>query len=286
MNAEDKVFKNIDIKFSINGFMFHAVNISSTTMVRNIPLHSHGVGCYEVHYISHGHGFLKVNGAEYELTPNTLYITGPLVPHSQFTDKNDPMHEYGIYLKTDETARSDSNDIISAFLSQDFWIGQDRQELMILFGKLFSELENRSEGYTEMLRLLFSEAVVSIARNYIKSSPYKSEFSSNTFERTSLTMEEYFLYEYRTACLEELSQRLGLSTRQTQRLIRKYYGSSFSQKKTQARMSAAQLLLADDTLSLAEISERLGYSSQEYFTSAFKSYYKISPGKYRKTAKL
>ena len=125
MNAEDKVFKNIDIKFSINSFMFHAVNISSTTMVRNIPLHSHGVGCYEVHYISHGHGFLKVNGAEYELTPNTLYITGPLVPHSQFTDKNDPMHEYGIYLKTDETARSESNDIISAFLSQDFWAGTD-----------------------------------------------------------------------------------------------------------------------------------------------------------------
>ena len=137
-----------------------------------------------------------------------------------------------------------------------------------------------------MVKLLISEAVIDITRNYISSSAENGVSPTNSFERTSLTIEEYFLYEYRTASLEELSERLRLSTRQTQRLIEKYYGSSFSEKKTQARMSAAQLLLADECLSLTDISERLGYSSQEYFTAAFKKYYKISPGRFRKSIKL
>lgn len=47
-------------------------------------------------------------------------------------------------------------------------------------------------------------------------------------------------------------------------------------------MSAAAILLEDGALSLADVSERIGYSSREYFNAAFKKYYKISPGRYRK----
>jgi len=83
--------------------------------------------------------------------------------------------------------------------------------------------------------------------------------------------------------LGELSNRLGLSERQTQRVIEKNYGSSFGEKKNEARMSAAAILLEDGALSLADVSKRNGYSSREYFNAAFKKYYKISPGRYKKT---
>ena len=65
-------------------------------------------------------------------------------------------------------------------------------------------------------------------------------------------------------------------------MIEKYYSSSFSEKKNRARMSAAQLMLSDTSLGLLEISDKLGYSSQEYFNAAFKKYYGISPGRFRK----
>lgn len=279
-------FSNIDIQFDVGGCRLHAVNLISTHIIHDFPMHSHGIGCYEIHYISEGHGTLIADGREFDITPNTLFITGPLVPHAQITDKSDPMLEWCIYLRADEVDEKDYDSLIRQFLAQKFWIGQDRQELLPLFCKLFSELESRQTGYTDMVKLLISEAVIDITRNYISSSAENGVSTTNSFERTSLTIEEYFLYEYRTASLEELSERLRLSTRQTQRLIEKYYGSSFSEKKTQARMSAAQLLLADECLSLTDISERLGYSSQEYFTAAFKKYYKISPGRFRKNTKL
>lgn len=276
-------FNNTDIRFNIGGCQFHAVNITSTVILNDFPLHSHGIGCYEIHYISEGCGTLIADGKKYEIVPNTLYITGPLVSHAQITDKVSPMHEWGIYLKTDDNEHGNYDSLIKQFLSRKFWIGQDTQGLLPLFRRLFSELEDRPAGYSDMAKLLISEAVIGITRNYISSSSESSIAMYNSFERSSLTIEEYFLYEYRTACLEELAKRLTISPRQTQRLIKKLYGSSFSEKKTQARMSAAQLLLSDGSLSLTDISEKLGYSSQEYFTAAFKKYYGISPGRFKKS---
>lgn len=275
-------YNNLDIRFNAGGCKFHAVNLVCSPITHNIPFHSHGKSCYEIHYISEGYGALNADGENYEITPNTLFVTGPLVYHSQITDLNSPMFEWCVYLRTDESNNEKHSDIVSKFLSEKFWIGQDGQGLLPLFQKLFSEFENRFDGYLDMAGLLLAQIVVSVARNYIESAVRAGEMSAGISERTSIIIEEYFLYEYRTASLKELSKRLGLSERQTQRVIEKYYGSSFSEKKNEARMSAAAILLKDRVLSLADVSERLGYSSQEYFTSAFKKYYGISPGRYRK----
>lgn len=275
-------YYNTDIRFNAGGCKFHAVNLVCSLIKYNIPLHSHGINCYEIHYISEGYGTLNADGKEYAITPDTLFVTGPLVSHSQITDLSSPMFEWCVYLRTDGDETEKYDDIILKFLSEKFWIGRDEQGILPLFRKLFSELENRFDGYLDMAGFLISQIIVSIARNYIKSSDRTGEISAGASERTSIIIEEYFLYEYRTASLGELSKRLGLSERQTQRVIEKYYGSSFGKKKNEARMSAAAIFLEDEGLSLADVSERLGYSSQEYFTAAFKKYYNISPGKFRK----
>ncbi len=275
-------YNNIDIQFSAGGCKFHAVNLISSEINHDIPMHSHGINCYEIHFISEGYGTINANGTEYPVTPDTLFVTGPLTEHAQFTDPACPMKEWCIYLRADSNENEKYDDIILKFLSEKFWIGQDVQGLLPLFQRLFSELNNRFAGYRNMAGLLISEIIVGIVRNYISASEPIGEIFGCTSERTSIIIEEYFLYEYRSATLEELSKRLGLGIRQTQRMIEKYYGSSFSEKKNQARMSAAQLMLSDTSLNLSDISERLGYSSQEYFNTAFKKHFNISPGRFRK----
>lgn len=47
------------------------------------------------------------------------------------------------------------------------------------------------------------------------------------------------------------------------------------------RMERAVELLADDTITIKDISDRLGYSNNNYFSKAFKTYYDISPSEYR-----
>ena len=66
------------------------------------------------------------------------------------------------------------------------------------------------------------------------------------------------------------------------RSLLEYYGKSYQQKKAEAKMSAAALLLADKSKNMATISEELGYSSPEHFSAAFRGYYGTTPREYRK----
>lgn len=98
--------------------------------------------------------------------------------------------------------------------------------------------------------------------------------------RFSTGMEKAFLYEYRDVTLDRLSEYLGLSGRQTERFLKEYYGKTFAQKRTDARMSAACVFLKEDAPDLYDIAEKTGYRSIDYFIKAFKNYFQITPKRY------
>ena len=101
------------------------------------------------------------------------------------------------------------------------------------------------------------------------------------YKEEYLTIEEAFLYNYRDLTLEKLSDLVHLGRRQTERLLKKHYNKTFLQKKTEARMSAACILLQDPNVSIASVAYELGYSSSEHFTNAFKTFYHMTPSAYR-----
>ena len=125
-----------------------------------------------------------------------------------------------------------------------------------------------------------------IIRGYRKnelSDGYKSPVTALPLpnDQTYLTIEEAFLYNYRDLTLEKLADLVHLGKRQTERLLKKHYNKTFLQKKTEARMSAACLLLQDANVSIASVAYELGYSSSEHFTNAFKTFYHMTPSAYR-----
>lgn len=169
------------------------------------------------------------------------------------------------------------------FLRNIYWFGEDHQNIHQLFQNIFFELQNRPTGYTLELEALLRQLIVHLIRNY--ESREDSGYSPDTrtgISNPSLILEESFLYDYPVLTLDALSSRLGLSPRQTERLLQKQYGQTFLQKRTQARMSAAAALLPDPALSITQIAEQLGYSSTEHFSTAFRRYYGVSAREYRK----
>ena len=74
--ADDKTsYSDLDIRFSVGETGFHALNIIYERLERNIPGHSHGPGCYEIHYIAAGHGRVILQGQAHSLSPGSLYVT-------------------------------------------------------------------------------------------------------------------------------------------------------------------------------------------------------------------
>lgn len=281
------LYTDLNIKFRIGDTSFSALNIIYEQFERRIPKHSHGLNSYEIHYISHGHGTAIIDGEMYAIGPNTLYITGPNVEHEQYPDKEDPMSEYCIYIKMKKGRTphrgQESMPFLDLFEHTHFWFGTDTQDIYTPMKQIFFELEHGYSGYITQVETLLQQCIVKIVRNYEHQQQSPVRFApSDPVDNNYIIADECFLYEYRDITLLDLASRLGLSPRQTERFLKENYGMTFLQKKTEAKMSMATVLLSDSNNSITKVSDDLGYSSLEHFSHAFKKYYGITAREYRK----
>jgi len=81
--------------------------------------------------------------------------------------------------------------------------------------------------------------------------------------------------------LHGLAERLGLSSRQTARLVRGETGRSFRELKAAARLERARKLLASSDLSILEVALRAGWNSASQFHEAFRQSVGVTPARYR-----
>ena len=289
-------YRDLKISFSIGNIFFNVISLSHEKIIKPYPRHAHSKNSYELHFVPQGQGTLVIENKKYDITPGTLFMTGPEVPHEQISARENPMTEFSIYLQVQHSASQkippESQKIpslVKTFLECSFWFGQAEQSIYSLTEKLFEELKTKDTGYELMVQTILPQLILSVARHYLgtqktKSAPQEVVSGQNrqtVSEKAYLIIEEAFLYDYKTITLTELARRVSLSERQTERLLVKHYGQSFIQKKTEARMSAASQLLCETNTSVAAIAEDLGYSSAEHFCNAFRKYYKISPRLFR-----
>ncbi|HOO28329.1 MAG TPA: response regulator, partial [Lachnospiraceae bacterium] len=99
--------------------------------------------------------------------------------------------------------------------------------------------------------------VIEIIRDYVKKN-YACDISISMFS------EKYFFSK------EYLSK-----------LFKKQYHIGIYEYALKLRMDRAKELLSDSSIQIQEISDRLGYSNNNYFSKAFKNYCGISPTDYR-----
>ena len=82
--------------------------------------------------------------------------------------------------------------------------------------------------------------------------------------------------------LKELSTLLGYSEKYTSEIFRKYMGLSFSEYLKQLHLAKATKLLSDQSLTIAQIAESVGFSDAFAFSHFFKRAIGCSPSEFRK----
>lgn len=282
-------YRDLELSFSIEDVQFNTLSICLEKLNKPMPMHSHSKNSYEIHYVSYGCGRLISGGRTYEITPGTLFVTGPEVEHEQISLPDNPMTEYCIYVKVNTSGRPSQNkgSLVNTFLKQPFWFGMGDNSYHELMKQIFAELETRNSGYELVLQALLQQVILHLIRKYKADTDLitrrgTSAPTANFNDLTYLIIEEAFLYDYRDITLDELAKRVGLGKRQTERLLQLHYNKTFLQKKTEARMSAASSLLRDTDQSISSIALSLGYSSVEHFSNAFKRYSGHTASEFRK----
>lgn len=81
--------------------------------------------------------------------------------------------------------------------------------------------------------------------------------------------------------LDDLATHLSMNKSYLSHLFTKETGTTFTDYLENIRIYKAQSLLRETALSIAVISEKVGYTSQSYFSKAFKKRVGVSPNTYR-----
>jgi AraC-like DNA-binding protein len=82
--------------------------------------------------------------------------------------------------------------------------------------------------------------------------------------------------------VNELCEEFFVSKNALYRIFKRDFGTTVNEYITKKRLAAAEELLSDNKLSIADIAERCGFSDYNYFIRTFKRHCGITPLKYRK----
>lgn len=255
---------------------FNLADFSYKRITEPSNLKYHGTNTFVIYFIKEGKGKLLINDNNYEISENS-YFTIPSFSKYQIIP-DDYLEYYSSYFLIDRSSGYQKY----LYLFEKSFIGKDKYDIVYLYEILLNEFINKQFGYNEVIVSMFKSIIVNLLRNENVDGERLSHWN---LENSQFQIEQIFENEFQTITLEILADRLFMSTRELQRYLKENYNKTFLDLRNDARMSFAANKLKFTDLSVSEISDLVGYSSIEHFSNAFKSYYKISPLKYRKNKK-
>lgn len=151
--------------------------------------------------------------------------------------------------------------------------------LLFLFKEILVNKPNQSIKHPSLL-LLLSELNDNRETSLVLE---QSILPSNLFIGEIL---KYINYHYDEVSLSELAHLYNLHPNSLSSMIKKQTGKMFSEHLKEARLERASYYLTNTTLSVQEISEKIGYQDKSYFFRLFKKHFGCSPNQYRKKMAL
>ena len=232
-----------NISFTFENLNIKILKVSRGFFSAPFPKHLHGKNLYELHLVSGGKGTLITDEGEFPLSENVLYMTGPYITHEQLASPIDPTEEFCMQIEISEIKRAPYSPDGALLKDTFFWIGTDRFNTMRYFEMLEHECDIKAPGYIQSVKSISTLILVALIRNY-SGTGATAEYEKNTpdYRRMSI-VESSFFDDYISLTLPELSLRLKLSTRQTQRFLKKNYDKTFVQMKADARANKAKELI-------------------------------------------
>jgi len=254
--------------------------VTGVTSSDNYHFHSF----FEIHYVLRGEMRMIVNDRECFLGSGDLCIIPPNLSH--FIYGNSDSHRIGFRFSFKHLKNIEGGEFFQRFLKA---FGGLQDSCILSDHTLFRQCVNASrealanDGSSYVVDELLFLALDELARAML-GCPSDSKEGPQPYNDSLLTeyVEDYLNNHYqRTPKIGELAFSLNLSVRQTQRVINRLFGKTFSELLTTRRLMAAKFLLRTTSLSIEEIAGQTGFCDKSYFYRTFSAYYGITPVQYR-----
>ena len=232
---------------------------------------------YILLYIKKGVFFCEQNDTKYTVIEGQYILIDLHKKHRYYFDANIPSEIYWMHMNGEQTAKLVQ--IINSVSPLPI-IGTDI--------KIFEYLELSIYLHEHTFDAFQYAAHINNTLSYILSCVYQekhrrlhskkeTEFQHN-FEQTLLHIPPA------NWSLDTICQHMHISKYYFAHQFKKYFSLSPMQYLRNKKLEKSQKLLTYTSLNIAQIAEECGFSSADYFSTAFHHAYSISPKEYRKTS--
>lgn len=262
----------------VNGlFYFNACGISYPN--KDFFITKHFDKHYTVQYIMSGSGFITYEGQRYEMKAGDMFYLLAAPGISYGTNPDDPFTK--IWMNGSGTFWEMS---FRAFgFEAPFGIISTDDRVIEYFHKAFDVAEESEENRVAGMTAL--TAILNVMYDYKNGNLTVGEAGKSISDMATEIKRYIDIYLTTVKDISEIAGRFDISARTVYSKFRNAYGVTPSEYITENRLELAKELLSDLTVSVADVSERSGFSSASYFCKQFSKKYGISPQKYRKNQK-
>ncbi len=249
-----------------------SISLSKDEMDWKSVLHSHQFT--ELFFVVNGEGNFLFRNDSYPIRTGDLVIIPPYMEHTEQSIAGKALEYYVIGM--DGVSFQNEEERISA---QFFCNFSNKALISDLFAQMLFEMKNPSYGSDKICQNLLEILILRIVRfQHLIPVP----FSSAHMTKECAQIKEYLDSNYSShITLDTLTELTHMNKYYMAHSFSKYTGQSPIQYLNSRRMEAACTLLTDTDYSISSISSSVGFSSQSYFTQAFRKKYGITPIKYR-----
>ena len=263
--------------------------------IQNIKDRRHAHDFFEINYVFSGKCHMLFENETLTLSPGELCIISPGSMHDVYT--SDDSIAVSIMIRRDTFENTFFRLLSQKNLLADFFrtiLYSETEKANYLF---FTT--NNSPIVHDSIKTIFMDCYVldsysntcAISRIHIFFSVLLRHFShtiqiynksSTVANQTNfLLILQYIQNHYQTVSLDTLCDKFHYNKSYLSRLIRKNTGRSFIDIVTDLKLSQAIDLLTNTTLSIADISELVGYHNVDHFSKHCKKKYSCPPSIYR-----
>lgn len=274
----------------LHDYQFSIERVSNTGITSMKNHHYHNT--YELYYLYSGDRYYFIKDKTYHVTRGNLVLVKPYDIHSTSSfsksgyDRCLIMFKKSFITQTAEPAEGinlfecferDIHLIPLSFEEQSF--------VETLLSYMVNEQKNQSPGYNEFIKAAMIQLLL-IASRHAETTPDVGEGDAIPTHKTVSAVAAYINNNYNEdITLESISELFFISPCYFSRTFKRITGIAFNEYLNGVRIKEAQRLLAVTSMSIAEISEAVGYKSTTHFGRSFKSISRMSPTEYRRIKK-
>ncbi len=226
-------------------------------------------------YVISGRGYIECEGKKYTVEAGDFYYLDRHHSHKYYPDSAEPFSKIWI------NVRGRFPEAILDLYSVSEPVVIEKLDVYAVFKSIAEQVgvineENRDEVFSNVAVLLTGIMIKVGNKTRTKKLncglPYQIKAIIDNSANFDIT-------------LEQIEKKLYLSKSYIIHLFSKEFGTTPKQYIMQKRIAAAKVLLRGSRSELSDISEQLGFSSVQHFSSSFKKYTAQTPDSYRRNKK-